>query len=54
MRGVKKLCHGERRRRLARAADGKIADADNRHAGLPSPRPHAQCRHGTIDRTQRG
>ena len=45
---------GERCRCFARAADGEIADANNRHAGLPSARPHAQSRHGTIDRTQRG
>src|SRR5581483_4129239 len=41
---------GERRRRLASAADREIADADDRHADLHSGLAHAAARDRSVDR----
>jgi uncharacterized membrane protein len=54
MGGVEELGYGESRRSFASAADGEIAQANNRQAGLPASRPHAQSRHGAVKCSQRG
>jgi len=41
MGGMEELGHGESRRSFAGAADGEIAQTNNRQAGLPAARLHA-------------
>src|ERR1700688_4030777 len=44
-----KMRHRERRRGLASAAGGEIAEADHRHAGAEALRLNAPPRHSTIN-----
>ena len=53
VRGEKNVPHRERGRRLARAADGRIADADDRHSDAAPLRAHAQRRHRPVDAAER-
>jgi hypothetical protein len=45
---VEELGYGESRRSFAGAADGEIAQTNNRQAGWSSSCVHPQCRRGAI------
>jgi len=51
--GVEELRDRQSRRSFPGPADGEIAQADNWQAGVPGSRPHAQSRHGAVNRCQR-
>jgi hypothetical protein len=48
MGGMEELGHGESRGSFAGAADGEIAQTNDREAGLPPSRLHAQSRRGAV------
>src|SRR5580704_6741412 len=52
MRRKQKMRYQKRRRRLAGAAGGEIAEADHRHAGRLALRLNARPRHRAINRGQ--
>jgi hypothetical protein len=54
MGGMEELGHGEGRGSFAGAADGEIAQTNDREAGLPPSRLHAQSRRGAVKCGQRG
>ena len=54
MRGMQELRHRKSRRSFAAAADGKVAQADNRQAGVPAAAPHPQTCYRAVERSQRG
>jgi hypothetical protein len=54
MGGMEKLRHCESRWSFAGTTDGEISQANNRHAGFPPSRSHAQCRRGAVKSSQRG
>jgi hypothetical protein len=53
VRGEKEPSHCERCRRLAGATDGRIAEADHRHASAATLPTHAERRHRAIDARER-